>query len=225
MRAGSAALLFASGVSVLLGTGCAGFGSREPSQWDGLVRQRNARLGALFVKPDVDIAVYQNVVLDPVEVRFSRSWNPNRTASDVSRRLDARDVAAIQTRLAELVHEIFAEELNEAGYPIVAEAGHDTLRVTAAIVDLYVSAPDTLPPGRVTIFTADSGRMTLVLELRDSVTGEILARAVDTRTGRRSGGGVTVTSRTTNTADARRAIRVWAGGLRQALAEMYAPKP
>jgi hypothetical protein len=171
----------------------------------------------------VDIAVYQNVVLDPVEVRFSRNWNPNRSASGASRRLDAQDVAAIQTRLADLVHEIFVEELNRAGYPIVSEAGDETLRVTAAIVDLYITAPDTLSPGRVTTFTADSGRMTLVLELRDSVTGEILARAVDTRTGRRSGP-MTVSSRTTNTADARRAIRVWATGLRQALAEMYTPK-
>jgi hypothetical protein len=208
---------------VLLAAGCAGFGSREPSEWDGLVRQRNARLGALFVKPDVDTAVYRSVVIDPVEVSFSRHWKPNRTASSVSRRLDARDVAAIQTRIAELVHEIFVDELNRAGYPIVAEAGDDTLRVTAAIVDLYVTAPDTLSPGRVTTFTTDSGRMTLVLELRDSVTGELLARAVDTRTGRRSGL-LTVTSSVTTTADARSAIRVWASGLTQALGEMYAPK-
>ena len=223
MRSGSRSLLCVSGVIVLLAAGCAGFGSREPEEWDGLVRQRNARLGALFVKPDVDFSVYQNVVLDPVAVSFSRNWNPNRTASGVSRRLDAQDVAAIQSRLAAMVHEIFVEELNRAGYPLVAEPSHETLRVTAAIIDLYITAPDTLPPGRVTTFAADSGRMTLVLELRDSVTGEILARAVDTRTGRRSGP-MTVTSRTTNTADARRAIRVWASGLRQALAEMYAPR-
>jgi len=136
--------------------------------------------------------------------------------------VDARDVAAIQSRLAEMVHEIFVDELNRAGYPLVAEPSHETLRVTVAIVDLFITAPDTMSPERTSTFTADSGRMTLVLELRDSVTGEVLARAADTRTGRRSGP-LTVTSRTTNTADARRAIRIWASGLRQALAEMYAP--
>jgi hypothetical protein len=58
--------------------------------------------------------------------------------------------------------------------------------------------------------------MTLVLELRDSVTGETLARAVDTRSGRASGI-VQITNRTTNTADARRALRVWARALRSGL--------
>jgi hypothetical protein len=62
--------------------------------------------------------------------------------------------------------------------------------------------------------------MTLVAELRDSVTGEILARAVDGRSGRNTGMW-TVTNRVTNTADARRAIRVWARALRDALDEVY----
>ena len=62
--------------------------------------------------------------------------------------------------------------------------------------------------------------MTLVAELRDSVTGEILARAVDARSGR-SSGTWTVTNRVTNTADARRAIGIWATALRQGLDEMY----
>lgn len=223
MQAGSKVLVFVSGVVFLLATGCAGFGSGEPEEWDGLVRQRNARLGALFVKPGVDISVYQNVVLDPVEVRFARDWDPNRSASSPGRRVAPRDLAEIQTRLSELAREIFAEELARAGYSLVDEPSHETLRVSAALVDLVVTAPDTMSAGRSTTLTADAGRATLVLELRDSVTGEVLARAVDTRTARNAGP-VSVASRTTNTAAARRVIRIWASGLREALAEMYAPR-
>ncbi len=62
--------------------------------------------------------------------------------------------------------------------------------------------------------------MTLVAELRDSMTGELLARAVDAR-GARSSGTWQVTNRVTNTADARRAMGIWATALRQALDEMY----
>ena len=64
------------------------------------------------------------------------------------------------------------------------QAGPDTLRVSAAIVNLYVTAPDTMSAGRSRTYTANSGQMTLVVELRDSVTGELLARAVDTQRGR-----------------------------------------
>jgi hypothetical protein len=62
--------------------------------------------------------------------------------------------------------------------------------------------------------------MTLVLELRDSVTGETLARVVDGRSGRASGH-MTITNRVTNTADARRAIRVWAQALRSGLDSLH----
>jgi hypothetical protein len=64
--------------------------------------------------------------------------------------------------------------------------------------------------------------MTLVLELRDSVTGETLARIVDTRAGRTSGM-LTITNRVTNTADAQRAMRTWARALRDALDSLYKP--
>jgi len=62
--------------------------------------------------------------------------------------------------------------------------------------------------------------MTLVVELRDSVTGELLARAVDTQRGR-STGAMSFTNNVTNTADARRAIGIWATALRQGLDELY----
>jgi hypothetical protein len=48
----------------------------------------------------------------------------------------------------------------------------------------------------------------------------LLARAVDTQTGRNAGMW-TITNRVTNTADARRAIGVWASALRRGLDELY----
>ena len=119
-----------------------------------------------------------------------------------------------------LFREVFREELASGGYALVDKPGPETLRVSAAIVDLFINAPDTMSAGRSRTYTANSGRMTLVVELRDSDTDEILARAVDTRTGRGSGT-FTITNRVTNTADPRRAIRVWAQALRQGLDDLY----
>lgn len=210
-------------VLVLCAATLAGCASTRPApveEWDGLVLQPGTRLGAVFVRPDAEVVSYQNVMLDPVEVSFARNWDPNRGSRSPGRRLNASDMQAIQSGMADLFRETFRAELARGGYQLVDEAGPDTLRVTAAIIDLYVTAPDTLSAGRSRTYTANSGRMTLVAELRDSVTGEILARAVDTRSGR-STGTLDFTNRVTNTAEARRAMGIWATALRQGLDEMY----
>jgi hypothetical protein len=205
-------------LAVALVAGCAST-QRGPTEWDGLVRQPGTRLNAVFVKPDADIPAFRSVMLDPVSVSFARNWDPNARGTGVSRRLDASDVQAIKDGLATLFRDTFRDELARGGYQLVDEPGPDTLRATAAIVDLFIAAPDTMQPGMRT-YTANSGRMTLVLELRDSVTGELLARVVDTQSGRTSGTW-NITNRVTNTADARRAITAWATALRRGLDDLY----
>jgi hypothetical protein len=200
-------------------TGCAST-QRGPTEWDGLVRQPNTRLDAVFLRPDAEIPSYANIILAPAAVQLARNWDPNRGGRSASRRLDTADVVAIKDGLATLVDDIFREELTAGGYQIVTEPGPDTLLVVPAIIDLYVTAPDAMSPGRSRTYTANSGRMTLVLEVRDSVTGETLARVVDGRSGRTSGV-MTVTNRVTNTADARRIIRIWAQALRSGLDSLY----
>jgi hypothetical protein len=209
-------LMLAMGAVVL--SGCASTGA--VTEWDGLVRQPNTRLNAVFVKPDAQVVAYRSVMLDPVQVSFDSNWDPNRGTRSMSARLNADDIAAIKGDLAELFREIFRDELARGGYQLVDQPGPETLRVTPAIINLFINAPDTSAPGRTRTYTADSGRMTLVVELRDSETGTLLARAVDTQTGR-SAGMWTITNRVTNTADARRAIGVWASALRRGLDELY----
>jgi hypothetical protein len=200
--------------------GCASTRNAPPEEWDGLVRQSGTRLGAVFVRPDAEIVGYRSVKIDPVEVSFARNWDPNRGGRSQLGRLNADDMAAIQTSVADLFRETFRAELERGGYQLVDVAGPDTLRVSAAIVDLYITSPDTMSAGRSRTYTANAGRMTLVAELRDSMTGELLARAVDARSAR-STGTWNITNRVTNTADARRAMGIWATALRQALDEMY----
>jgi Protein of unknown function (DUF3313) len=211
-------LLLVLGAATL--AGCASTRSAPPEEWDGLVRQSGTRLGAVFVRPDAEIVGYRNVKIDPVEVSFARNWDPNRGGRSQLGRLNADDMAAIQAGVADLFRETFRAELERGGYQLVETAGPDTLRVSAAIVDLYINAPDTMTAGRSRTYTANAGRMTLVAELRDSMTGELLARAVDSRSAR-STGTWNITNRVTNTADARRAMGIWATALRQALDEMY----
>jgi hypothetical protein len=208
-------LPFVAALAAVVMAGCATT-QRGPAEWDGLVRQPNTRVDAVFLKPDAEIPSYANIILAPATVQFARNWDPNRGGRSVSRRLDTADIVAIKDNLATMFGEIFREELAAGGYQVVTEPGPDTLLVVPAIVDLYITAPDTMSAGRSRTYTANSGRMTLVLELRDSVTGETLARIVDGQSGRNVGM-MTITNRATNTADAQRAIRTWARALRSGL--------
>jgi hypothetical protein len=205
-------------LSAALLAGCA---SPAPkAEWDGLVRQPGTRLDAVFVRPGTEgeIAAFRSVMLDPVEVSFARDFDPNRGTRSLSRRVSDDDLIAIQDSLATLFREVFREELAAGGYELVETPGPDTARVTAGIVDLFISAPDTAT-GATRTLTANAGRMTLVMELRDSVSGELLARAVDQRTSRDSAVW-TISNRVTNTAEARRTFRTWAAALRQGLDEL-----
>jgi hypothetical protein len=219
MRINRSTLSTAALLVALVASGCTTT-QRGPSEWDGLVRQTSTRFDAVFVKPDAEIPAYRNLLLKPADVRFAASWDPNRGGRSMRRSLDAADMAAIQADLATMFHDIFREELTSGGFQFVTEAGPDTLTIIPAIVDLYITAPDVPTAGRSRTYTANTGRMTLVLELRDSTTGEILARVVDSRSGRNTGM-MTITNRVTNTADARRAIRIWAQASRSGLESLY----
>jgi hypothetical protein len=214
-------LPFVAALATIVLAGCATT-QRGPAEWDGLVRQPNTRLDAVFLQPDAEIPSYTSFMLAPATVQFARNWDPNRGGRSMSRRLDAADITAIKDNLATMLGDTFRQELTAGGYQLVNEPGPDTLLVIPAIVDLYITAPDTMSAGRSRTYTANSGRMTLVLELRDSVTGETLARVVDGQSGRNIGI-MTITNRATNTADAQRAMNIWARSLRGGLDSLHKP--
>jgi hypothetical protein len=90
--------------------------------------------------------------------------------------------------------------------------GDDTLRVSPGLANVYINAPDTSmsTPGRSTTYTTQgAGSMTLVMELRDAPTGQLLGRVIDQKAGTDTGW-AQVTNSVTNSADFRRIVRSWA---------------
>ena len=177
--------------------------------FDGLQRIEDARVAAAYIDPEADFSVFRRVaILDPF-VAFRANWqrdvNRNRTTN-----VNARDMERIKQDVAWLLRDVFTQRLENAGFEVVNVASLDVLVLRPAIIDLDITAPDTRQAGRSRTHTTSAGAATLYLELIDSVSGDVLGRAIDRRASRTGAGRVTWANRVTNTAEARRVVGRWA---------------
>ncbi len=185
---------------------------------DGLVRVDHAVVPVAYRKPDADLTPYTRFMLDPVEVAYQKDPG-NRRRSDFAG--SERNFALSPSQMEDL-REMFQETVVEAlteddGYELTTEPAPDVLRITAALIDLVVAVPTEMA-GRQDVYTRSYGMVTLVLELRDSQSGEILARAADRRDPTRNTDfRLAQVSPGIVRADARRLFRHWGDLLRERL--------
>jgi len=180
---------------------------------DGLEKTKVKNIDLAYARPGTSLAAYKRVKLDPVEVAFSPSWNPTRTGSSL--KLSSEEKEAIRTGVAKLVEEEFAKEIQAGGrYQVVSETGPDVLRVRAGIVNLYINAPDT-GPARSRTIVRSAGEMTLIAELTDSTSGQVLARVADRQEA--TDARMQIANGMVNETEARWIAADWAKALRKAL--------
>jgi hypothetical protein len=190
---------------------------------EGLELVEKDSRGEIYADPGVDWSVYSKINLQEATVAFRRHWQRDQNRYDPWK-VKNKDVEKIKSGLAELFHEVFSEELStNGGYTITEETGDDVMTIKPAIVDLDVYAPDTMTAGRSRSFAESAGKMTLKLEIHDSVSGDLLAKASDRREAPRYGHAQWATS-VSNTAEARRMLQRWATGLRKRLDEASSSK-
>jgi len=173
----------------------------------------------IYSDPGVDWSVYTRVHLDPATVAFRKNWQRDQNRSQPFK-VRTQDMERIKSEMSDLFDEVFSEELSQnGGYVLTEESGEDVLRITPHIVDLDVYAPDTqYSAGRSRSYTESAGRMTLKLQLFDSVTGDLIAMASDRREAPRRGY-LQWTTSVTNRAEARHMMERWARALRERLDE------
>ncbi|MEM7283158.1 MAG: DUF3313 family protein [Pseudomonadota bacterium] len=148
--------------------GCTSSGTPAP-----LHRVPSDKVDLLFSGNNLDLSKYDQVLVDPLSIWYStpnnEEWTPD---PKVLERMRGHFWDA-------LVHEL--EE--RGGYEIVRDPGPRVLHVHAEIVDLKicVSCTAPVPDSRLQRyrFRLVPGQITLVAELRDSQTGEVLLRAAD----------------------------------------------
>ena len=201
------------GMACLVLAGIAMAADKPPEEWDGLKRVKLKGMDSAYVRPGADFSVYTKIIIDPIEVAFSKNWDKEAVAT--KHKLTAKELDDIKQRLGKLAEETFAQEFSKKnGIEVVTEPGPDVLRFSSAIVDLWPRAVDTQEAGRTYTFTTSAGSAVLYAELRDSETGQLIGRVVDGREARNSGT-MRWTNSVQNTADARAMVSDWARILRK----------
>ncbi len=188
--------------------------------FDGLHKVDNSKADEAWARPDIDLSGYTKIWPTGAGIEYRQVKDRGNTAAGRSQGGPYFVDDDARARFENLVLVIFAEELKKIGrYELVDGPGPDVLMVRGGLLDVISYVPPEPIGGRSDIYLSSVGEATLVLELRDSETGTILARSVDRRAAETPGASVSFTrsSSVTNQADVTRLIRRWATRLREGL--------
>ena len=124
----------------------------------------NAKVDIAYVAATADFSKYKRLMGDEMGIYFPTHVAPSE-----------QDLDRVRTAF----REAFLAQLQD--YEIVGEPANDVLKVTASLVDLRNTAADRLPQLSNNINEIlQPGKLTFVIELGDSVSGNALLRAADT---------------------------------------------
>jgi len=181
--------------------------------FDGLVKVDNTRLDAVWIRPGIDLSAYDKLTLVGAGIKYRSVREVRRLnlSNDSEFPLDARQ----RERIEESVREVFSEEMAKIdGFEITMEDGPGTLALTGTLIDVVSFVPpDRL--GNVDYYLSSLGAATLILELSDSMSGQVLARAADGRS--IDVNFVTESNRVSNRFELERELDRWADVIRNGL--------
>ena len=166
-------------IAALGGTAVAAQPAATAPAYDGLVVVQSRNLDRMYVRPNVDIARYQKVMIDPVTVAYSKEWDRSVNDPRYTTRIRPEDARRIADETTANLVSILADALKARGYEVVTAPGPGVLRLSPHVTDLYVNAPDVFPPGRTRSYARDAGEATVTLEARDASNGTLLAVVSD----------------------------------------------
>ena len=216
-------------VVMFLAAGCAGsiptLDTSDVTEmtFDGLYPVKGGTADAAWARPGADISQYSKIMLQGVGIEYRPGGESGRLYHARSR-ADHYEISDQQKEKFEaILREAFLEELGRSErFSLVNEPAPDVLLIRGGLLDVASLVPPE-PIGRTEIYLSRVGEATLVLEIRDSVSEAIIARAVDRRAAEDSLG-IRESNRVNNTAEVRRLAKTWARLLRERLDTYGAPR-
>jgi len=211
------AVLFAALVS-----GCA---SAPPSvdtsptaevTFDGLNEVLNSSADKAWARPGMDLSGYSKIMLQGAGIEYRPGGESGRTYMARSRGGPYEVTEEQKARFEQVVSEAFRKEMARSErFEIVEQPGPDVLLIRGAMLDVVSYVPPDDVGGRVDVYLSSVGEATLVLEIRDSITNAIMARAIDRDAAESSM--MFQSNRVTNASEVRRLVQGWARALREGL--------
>jgi len=168
-----------SGAQPILATG-----SDAAVTEEGLHRVHPSIMEAAWVRPDLDLSRYTRILLMPTAVQFreekERSYNARTRTGLTEFAIDNDKKEWLRGVWRRAVDAQFAQEQSyELGY----EIGSNVLVVQGFLVDVVSHIPPDAAGSEHT-YVRDPWIASIVLELRDATTAELLARTMDRSTGK-----------------------------------------
>ncbi len=190
--------------------------------FDGLVRIDKSRVRDAWADPEIDFSQYKKVMPGGAHFEFRAvSKTAGRTSLSRASQRDFWISDANRDKLVDTVSAVFKEELSKAqGWEAADEAGPDVLILSGALLDIVSFVPPEMI-GRGGIYLSSVGEATLVIEGIDSMSGEVIFRAVDRRTIEPAGNEMVRAGTVTTWSEVRRIARRWATILREGLESIH----
>jgi hypothetical protein len=184
--------------------------------YDGLHRVNNSQLGAVWIKPSIDLSKYNKLLLEGAGIQYRAVDPQNRYKRNADEfPLDENQKASIKMAVIESL----SDEIRKSEYFTIVDApGKGVLRIKLGLADVV----SRIPPqrgARSDFYIRNLGEAMLVIEYSDSRTNEVLARATDRRAVEPTM--AQESSPATNLAEVRRAVRVWGTQIRNSLDELH----
>jgi hypothetical protein len=197
-----------------------------PATVEGLVKVPSKRLAAVYLRPGADFRTYTKLMIDPTQVSFKPGWVKDMNYQrGVSRKINDTDAQKIADEMRSGFQDIFAAAFKAKGYEIVTSPGPDVLRLSPAVVNVYMNAPDPMAgSGMTRTYAIQAGEATLELAARDSTTGALLGVALDRTTTRGPNNAMLVTP-SANRGEFEDLFRYWASTCVKGFDQLKAKSP
>ena len=226
-RAALVAGMAAAALACATGPGDVQYASEGPGlrTVDGLQRVENWGFDLAFVKPGVDLARYDSVVIGPVGLAYKAPRSPANASPDGiphgTYLLPPHTENAFKRYLQEALTNAFGRS---EGLVVTQWPASNAILVTSYILDLVVHTPPNWGVGNaLTAFVANRGEFTLILDLRDAKSGAPLLRVGHRAVMKFDNASAYIpTTQVTSAAAARQIFRKSATRLRRRLDEIHA---
>jgi len=200
-------------------TGCAGeatiqSGPNAEVTFDGLNRIDNSAFSDAWADPDIDFSRYNKMMAGGAFFEFRAVKKTPRTGRLSTTENEFWIDDKSKERLKKEVSDIFQEELAKSTrFTETDTPGPDVIIIRGGLHDIISRVPPD-QVGRTDIYLRSVGEATLILEVVDSMSGEVIARAIERRSMERPGGDLMFSTPVTTWAEVRRMARTWATRLR-----------